>query len=171
MRNCESAPEANQADANDGGKTHVLARYDAPRRNSAREEQSQQKRVVDICGSEGSYARRQHRQILIHKGLLSFPDVSRGEGNIFSNVAPTPPVFLRNTVQRSRALLTDSRKRRASSAMRPGCRWRMASLGISSPPTPSAIAPAAMKLNAVRWFTPPAAIIGTSGNIALRSLM
>src|SRR5579871_4274985 len=91
MRKRENAPDADQADANDGGKTQVLASYDARRRNPAREEQSQQKRVVDIRGSKGSYARRQHRQILIHKGLLSFP---AGEGMSSSNYsvsAPIPP--------------------------------------------------------------------------------
>ena len=55
----------------------------------------------------------------------------------------------------ARALVTYLAKRWARVKMRSDWRRRMASLGISSPPMPSAVAPARMKFAAVCWFTPP----------------
>src|SRR5215472_4387140 len=52
--------------------------------------------------------------------------------------------------------------------MRSGWRSRIASLGISSRPTPRATAPARIKCDAFCRFTPPAAISGMWGNILLR---
>jgi hypothetical protein len=149
MRYCESAPDADQADGDDRRKTNILTCQNASRRNPLGKEQSQEEEVINIGGGEGRHARRQHRQIFIHEDS-SFPFTPGRRNEAFSKSAQVALILFRPAVQRSRALLTDSRNLRASSPMRSGCRRRMASLGINSPPTPSAIAPAAMKLNAVR---------------------
>ncbi|MGD0514010.1 MAG: hypothetical protein ABSA29_11975 [Terriglobales bacterium] len=74
MRYYYRAPGADQADANDSGKTSVLTCHDAPHWNATGKEESQQKRIINIRDGKGRYARNQHRQILIHKKLyLSAP--------------------------------------------------------------------------------------------------
>ena len=78
MRYRESTPNADQTNANDGRKTNVLTRHDAARRNPPGKEEGQEKGIINIRGSEGCYARRQHRQISIHKGLY-FPWLEPGE--------------------------------------------------------------------------------------------
>lgn len=158
VRYCESSPHADQTNADNGHKPNVLTCNDAARRRPPGKEKGQEKSIINIRDSEGRDARGHYPQILIHR-ILS-PCVKLASWIVPRNSHCSADIFSRCT-QRSRALLTDSRNLRASSAMRSGCRRRIASFGINSAPTPSAIAPASIKLYAVRWFTPPAAIIGT----------
>jgi hypothetical protein len=74
MRYCKGAPDADQTKANNGRKTNVLTCHNSSRRNPLGKEESQQKGIVDIRGSESCNARRQHRQVLIPKeSHLSLP--------------------------------------------------------------------------------------------------
>ena len=74
MRYCQSAPDADQAEANDGRKTSVLTCHDAARRNATGKKERQEKRIINISDSESRDACNRHREILIHKKLyLSVP--------------------------------------------------------------------------------------------------
>lgn len=53
MGDCQSAPHADQAYADNGRKPDVLTYYDASRWNPPGKEQGQEKGVIDVRGSEG----------------------------------------------------------------------------------------------------------------------
>jgi hypothetical protein len=63
---CESGPDADQTDNNDGPEADELTCDDSSGRNAPGKEESQEKRVINIRGCKGCYARGQHSQILIH---------------------------------------------------------------------------------------------------------
>lgn len=74
MRYCESGPDGDQTNADDGRKTNVLTGCDASGRNPPSKEESQEKSIINVRGSESRYARRQHPKISIHQELsISIP--------------------------------------------------------------------------------------------------
>src|ERR1700722_3456204 len=72
MRYYESGPNAYQTNDNDDDKAKILPGYNSPGGNPAGKEESQEKSVINIGGSEGRDACGQHSQISIHKTILSF---------------------------------------------------------------------------------------------------
>jgi hypothetical protein len=57
----ENSQPSGQTDAQDGRETNVQTGHNAARRNSSGKEQSQQKGIVNVRGSERSQACRQNR--------------------------------------------------------------------------------------------------------------
>jgi hypothetical protein len=72
VRYGESTPDADQTSAHDGRKPSVLTRNNSSRRNPPGKEKSQKKGIINIGGSEGGQAGREHAQISIHKDSI-FP--------------------------------------------------------------------------------------------------